>query len=783
MRMQRQKQPRRSKSAEQRTTPVPPVGTPGRPAGAEPAEGDGEERRRGAVEERVRALVELVPDATVVTDRDGYITLVNHQTELLFGYPGADLVGQSVEVLLPAHFHEIHRAHRAEYVAAPRIRPMGANLRLVGRRRDGSEFPIDVSLSPLAADDDARAFRVISTIRDLSERVHVEAARAAAEAASAELRRLQAITDVALAHLSLEELLHALLTRLREVMAVDNVAILLLSGEGEGGEEPQELILYAAQGPEAPAVDQVHVPIGQGIAGHIAATRQPLIVDDLATVEVVNPVLREHVRSLVGVPLLVEDRLLGVVHAGSTMLRRFTEEDARLLQLVGERIAWAIERARLYAAEQTARQDVEAALARAQVSETRFRRLLESNIIGLAVVDAEQVIEANDAMLEIVGASRETLEAGRLRWQEMTAREYAEATARAIKETLVEGACQPFETAYVRPDGSRVSALVGSVLLERDPPSFVAFVVDLTERKWLEREWEEARARELAVREVNRQLDEFFATAAHDIRGPVAATKGQAQLALHRFEDLLASVAPAMGAAAASSGAGAGMGEQRADDLTSQWEAVHESLVETNQSADQLVRLVVRLFDVARARTGTLELQLDHCDLAMLVRAHVAAQRAALPGRPIGLDLPNGAQPVWVLADADRLGQVLTNYLTNALKYSPANRPVEVRLEMAEGRAVVAVRDEGPGLPWEEQSRIWELFHRAPGVEVQSDAGSGGGSLGLGLHICKRIVELHHGGRIGIESEVGVGATFWFSLPLDAGTAAAMNTAAGAPVP
>ena len=317
--------------------------------------------------------------------------------------------------------------------------------------------------------------------------------------------------------------------------------------------------------------------------------------------------------------------------------------------------------------------------------------------------------------------------------------------------------------------------------MERDPLSFVAFVVDLTERKWLEREWEEARARELAVREVNRQLDEFFATAAHDIRGPVAAAKGQAQLALHRFEHLLASVGLATGTAAASPEAG--VGEQRAGDLAGQWEAVHESLVESNQSADRLVRLVVRLFDIARARTGTLELQLDRCDLAMLVRAHVAAQRAALPGRPVGLELPDGAQPVWVLADADRLGQVLTNYLTNALKYSPANRPVEVRLELAEGRAVVAVQDEGPGLPWEEQSRIWEVFHRAPGVEVQSDPGSGGGSLGLGLHICKRIVELHPGGRIGVESEVGQGATFWFSLPLAAGPAAAADSAAGASAP
>jgi signal transduction histidine kinase len=119
-----------------------------------------------------------------------------------------------------------------------------------------------------------------------------------------------------------------------------------------------------------------------------------------------------------------------------------------------------------------------------------------------------------------------------------------------------------------------------------------------------------------------------------------------------------------------------------------------------------------------------------------------------------------------VLADADRLGQVLGNYLTNALKYSSGDRPVVVRLEVAEGLSVVSVQDEGPGLPWEEQSRVWEIFHCAPGVVAQSR--EMGGSLGLGLHICKRLIELHHG-RVGVESVVGEGTIFYFTLPLAPG--------------
>jgi signal transduction histidine kinase len=120
-----------------------------------------------------------------------------------------------------------------------------------------------------------------------------------------------------------------------------------------------------------------------------------------------------------------------------------------------------------------------------------------------------------------------------------------------------------------------------------------------------------------------------------------------------------------------------------------------------------------------------------------------------------------------VLADEDRLCQVLANYLTNALKYSPDDAPVTVRLDVKRTKrtARVAVRDHGPGLPPDEQQRIWEPFHRAPGVVVCSDSAEKAGSLGLGLHICKTIIE-GHGGQVGVESAEGRGATFWFSLPL-----------------
>jgi signal transduction histidine kinase len=144
-----------------------------------------------------------------------------------------------------------------------------------------------------------------------------------------------------------------------------------------------------------------------------------------------------------------------------------------------------------------------------------------------------------------------------------------------------------------------------------------------------------------------------------------------------------------------------------------------------------------------------------------IVQQAVEDQRQIVPTRTIHLETPQ-EKHMCVYADADRLVQVVTNYLTNALKYSPADRPVEVCLHTDGLIAQVSVRDEGPGLPPTEHERIWKRFYRVPGMDVQS--GSGGG-LGVGLHLCRMIIELH-GGQVGVDSRPGEGSTFWFTLPL-----------------
>jgi PAS domain S-box-containing protein len=287
--------------------------------------------------------------------------------------------------------------------------------------------------------------------------------------------------------------------------------------------------------------------------------------------------------------------------------------------------------------------------------------------------------------------------------------------------------------------GARHRFTQGEIALAEAVAQLAALVID---RARLLRERAAAQVEEIALREVNQRLDQFLSIASHELKTPLTTIKSNTQLLVRSLDSGRA---------------------------TSQWtspevaarETARRRLEGTIQGVNRMVRLVDDLLDMSRIREGKLEMHSVPCDLGAVVRAMVREQREQHPQREIQMEVP-AKPPTIVLADATRIGQVVTNFLTNALKYSEADRPVRVTLRVERRMARVLVRDEGPGLPPWEHERVWALFHRAPGVQVRSGSGIG---LGLGLHICKMIIDLH-GGRHGVISKPGEGATFWFTLPL-----------------
>ena len=262
------------------------------------------------------------------------------------------------------------------------------------------------------------------------------------------------------------------------------------------------------------------------------------------------------------------------------------------------------------------------------------------------------------------------------------------------------------------------------------------------EQALLRRQREEARTTERAMREAKEQLETFLGMASHELKTPLTSIGMGLQMIERRITRLVYSLP-----------------EDAATSL-SQAETVQALAETTRQQGERLNRLVNDLLDTSRIQAGRLNLQRKSTDLALIARLAVEEQRQATPERIILLHQPT--EPVSLWADAGRIGQVVTNFLTNALKYSDEEQPVEVGVEGDGRHGCGWVRDQGPGIPPDEQEYIWERFYRVRGIEVQSGSGVG---LGLGLHISKTIIE-QHGGKVGVQSSPGHGSTFWFTVPL-----------------
>ena len=358
-----------------------------------------------------------------------------------------------------------------------------------------------------------------------------------------------------------------------------------------------------------------------------------------------------------------------------------------------------------------------------QYSEQKLRSLVESNILGVIVVDLDgRIYEINDRFAQILGYSRDELLAETFNWSPLIPPDAHETLAQVMTPLLSTGALPPLEWEYLRKDGSSVHVLAAGTLLDQERRLALGVILDISDRKAAER-----------------RKQEFLSMVSHELRTPLTAILGLIELALMQIDLRPRSLPP------------------EAEGLLGQIEKV---LQQASGQVEIETRLVEELLELSRLEMHKFGLSLQRENLVTIVQEAVANQQQAARTLQIELVLlPDEVVPV--IADAGRIGQVLTNYLTNALKYAPADQVVSVCLEVTGTIARVSVCDQGPGLTPEQQQRVWESFYQAavPGYQ-----GADGG-LGLGLAIAKVIIEQHQG-QVGVESAPGRGSTFWFTVPL-----------------
>jgi signal transduction histidine kinase len=539
------------------------------------------------------------------------------------------------------------------------------------------------------------------------------------------VRRLQSVTDAALAHLRLDELLAALLERTRQILEVDTCAILLLD------EETNELVARAALGIEEEVEQGVRVPVGGGFAGRIAAEKRPVILDDVDHAHVLNPLLREKgIKSMLGVPLVVEGEVRGVLHVGSLVLRAFEEGEVQLLQLVGDRAALAIEHARLFEAERAARERIEhvqavtdAALAHLEVNELlhvllpRIRDILRTDTCAVLLLDEESkelVARAALGIEEEVGV-RIPLGAG-----------FAGRVAAEARPMIIDVDEYQVYNPILRQ--KHLKTMLGVPLLVRGAALGVLHVGTLTPRRFAREEVEllqlvaerVAIAIERAqVHEELIQLDQlklnFVAIASHELRTPATAVYGVLKTLVARGPDL---------------------GEE-----------LREELLRVGvEQGERLRRLLEELLDLSRldARAITVEPRpiVLKAALTDVVRGALSVTDA------VELDIPDDLAAV---VDPLVLERVVSNLVANAVRYGAP--PIRIVAQTRDRHLRVAVEDSGPGVPKELEGRIFDRFARGG-----ADTGHG-----LGLAIARAYAQAH-GGDLVYDRRPG-GARFELLIP------------------
>ncbi len=524
------------------------------------------------------------------------------------------------------------------------------------------------------------------------------------------VRRLVAFEHIARATLESSDLKSLLGELLRIFMTAtddaDSAMILLRDGD--------KLVVQAAIEGGKEIEERFSLSIGEGFAGKIASERAPFELADAARSPLVKSTwLRSRdTKALYGVPLLSDGEVLGVAHVGSTRVDAFSENDKRLFFSIADRAAWAVAK---------------------QISRERMFDVLAGVPAVFAVlrVPSLEIEHTNAAFRELFGG-RDMV------GKRATDLEVGGPGLDVVRKAYVTGQTISLDEMVGNfPVGPRVMRFTAQPLRNHagTVDRVLTFAVDVTAQVAAREEVEAQRAerqrlleREHAARAeaelASRAKDEFLATVSHELRTPLNAILGYAVMARPKASP-----------------------------------EVERALAVIERNARAQSRMIEDVLDISRIVSGKLRLESGHVDVQVVVQAAVEALKPAAEAKNVSISLAVDDVPR-VSGDGERLQQIVTNLVSNAIKFTPAKGRVKVDVTSSNGNVDVRVSDTGEGIEPEFLPHVFDPFRQADGSSARRHGG-----LGLGLAIVKQLVQAH-GGSVHAESPgKGLGATFCASFP------------------
>lgn len=358
-------------------------------------------------------------------------------------------------------------------------------------------------------------------------------------------------------------------------------------------------------------------------------------------------------------------------------------------------------------------------------TEAQFKTVVDTSPVGIVLTDENgHMLHSNDAFLAMVGYSRADAAGRQLSWSGLTLPEQIAQERQAIKELLQCGNTRVLEEHCIHKDGQRVPVLVAGHVLPGEPKRIVKYVIDISDRKHMEQELKQSRD---AAEQASKAKDRFIAQLSHELRTPLT---------------------PAMALISAI---------ENSPELS---ETTRGDLRLARQDLELEARLIDDLLCLSQVARGELEVRPVNSDLHEILQQAIQVSSEVLRSRQVQLDLRLLATTQYVNGDPIRLQQAFWNIIHNAARHMPGGGMLTIRTDNPDSKCIrISFKDDGEGIPPEYLGKVFRAFEQVPGNRHGSTRG-----LGLGLTICKSIIEAHHGTVTAYSDGPGKGATFTIQL-------------------